>query len=250
MTDKQVALITGANRGLGFETAREIAEAGVSVVIGARKLSDAQTAAAGLTGKGLTADGIALDITSADQRQAAFDYFQSKYGRLDILVNNAGATLETNVSESGPHNTFLEVETDTIRKTFDIKFFGALDLTRLLLPLLRKSAAGRIVNVSSVLGSLQAHADPAQPLVRDYKSFAYGSSQTLVNAFTIYLAHALQNTSIKVNSAHPGWVKTELGGSAATLEVSEGGKTSAQLALLQQDGPNGGFYHMGDPVPW
>lgn len=250
MSEKKISLVTGANRGLGFETARELAEAGVLVVIGARKFTDAEQAAAKLKARGFDVEGVELDVTSDAQRRAVLDYLQTRHGRLDILVNNAGATLETNVSEAGPHNTVLEVETDTIRKTFEINFFGALDLTRQLLPLLQRSGAGRIVNVSSVLGSLQAHADPAQPFVREYKSSAYGSSKTLVNAFTIYLAHALRDTNIKVNSAHPGWVKTELGGSAATLDVSEGGKTSAQLALLDEEGPTGGFHHLGNPVPW
>jgi len=250
MSEDKIALVTGANRGLGFETAREIAEAGVRVVIAARELGAAERAVADLRGRNLKTDAIQLDVTSAADRQAAFEYFEQTYGHLDILVNNAGATLETNVSEAGPHNTVLDVEADTIRKTLEINFFGAFDLTRMLLPLLRKSSGGRIVNVSSVLGSLQAHADPAQPLVREYKSFAYGASKTLLNAFTIYLAHALRDTTIKVNSAHPGWVKTELGGAAATLEISEGGRTSAQLALLEESGPTGGFYHLGDPVPW
>jgi NAD(P)-dependent dehydrogenase (short-subunit alcohol dehydrogenase family) len=122
-------------------------------------------------------------------------------------------------------------------------------LTTTLLPLIRKSPAGRIVNLSSVLGSLALHADPKSPIY-DKKNFAYDASKTALNAYTVHLAQALRDTPIKVNSAHPGWVKTEMGGENAPMELSEGGKTSAQLATLGADGPSGGFFHMGQPLPW
>jgi NAD(P)-dependent dehydrogenase (short-subunit alcohol dehydrogenase family) len=246
----KVAFISGANRGLGFETARELGEAGVQVVIGARDQASGDKAAAELRSKGFQVDAFKIDVTSPADQRALYESLDRRFGRLDILVNNAGVILEDNVPNAGPHNTVLQVSTDTVRQTFETNFFGAFELTRTLLPLLEKSPAARIVNVSSILGSLTVHSDPGQLAVYDYKSFAYGTSKTLVNSFTVYLAHALKHTSIKVNSAHPGWVKTELGGSAAPLELSEGGKTSAQLSLLDESGPSGGFFHLGEKVPW
>jgi NAD(P)-dependent dehydrogenase (short-subunit alcohol dehydrogenase family) len=124
-----------------------------------------------------------------------------------------------------------------------------VELTQKLLPLLRKSPAGRIVNLSSILGSLPLHADPGSRIA-GVKNLAYDSSKTALNQFTVHLAAALRDTKIKVNSAHPGWVKTELGGENAPLEVAEGGRTSFQLATLGEDGPTGGFFHLGEPLPW
>jgi len=122
-------------------------------------------------------------------------------------------------------------------------------LTEALLPLIRKSPAGRIVNLSSILGSLALHADPKSPIY-NAKTFAYDASKTALNSFTIHLAWELRDTNIKVNSAHPGWVKTDMGGPQAPMELSDGGKTSAALATLPDGGPTGGFFHLGKPLPW
>ena len=132
---------------------------------------------------------------------------------------------------------------------FETNFFAPVALTKTLLPLLKKSTAGRIVNLSSILGSLTLHADPKSPIY-NAKSFAYDASKTALNAFTIHLAYELRNTKIKVNSAHPGWVKTEMGGDQAPMELSEGSKTSVALATLPDNGPTGGYFHLGKPVPW
>ncbi|MBV8324333.1 MAG: SDR family NAD(P)-dependent oxidoreductase, partial [Hyphomicrobiales bacterium] len=118
-----------------------------------------------------------------------------------------------------------------------------------LLPLIRRSQAGRIVNVTSIMGSLTLHSDPSSPIYHS-SVFAYNTSKAALNSFTVHLAYELRNTSIKVNSAHPGWVKTEMGGENADLEVSEGGRTSAWLATLPEDGPTGGYFHAGEPLPW
>jgi NAD(P)-dependent dehydrogenase (short-subunit alcohol dehydrogenase family) len=128
-------------------------------------------------------------------------------------------------------------------------FFAQVSLTNTLLPLIRKSEAGRIVNLSSILGSLALHADPNSPIYHA-KSFAYDASKTALNAYTVHLAYELRDTNIKVNSAHPGWVKTDMGGAQAPMELSEGGKTSAALATLPDDGPSGGYFHLGKPLPW
>ncbi len=247
---QKIAFISGANRGLGLETARELGLAGVKVVMGSRNPTAGDHAASELRNQGIDAEAIKFDLVNKGDHGLLYEYLKTRYGRLDILVNNAAFTLEGNASDLGPHNTVLTVGIEGLRETYDVNFFNVYDLTLTLLPLLRLSQAGRIVNVSSILGSLTLHADPQSPLVSEYKSFAYGSSKTALNAFTIYLAHALRDTPIKVNSAHPGWVKTDLGGSNATLELSEGGKTSAALALLDENGPTGKFMHFGETIPW
>ncbi len=169
-------------------------------------------------------------------------FIADKFGRLDILVNNAA------ISNDGAYNA-SNLPINLLRQTFDTNFFGLIESTQKLLPLISKSEAGRIVNLSSILGSLTIHSDPKGGF-DDFKPFGYDSSKTALNAFTVHLAHALRDTKIKVNSAHPGWVKTDMGGEAAPLEVEEGAKTSVQLATLPDDGPTGGHFHLGQPVPW
>jgi NAD(P)-dependent dehydrogenase (short-subunit alcohol dehydrogenase family) len=146
-------------------------------------------------------------------------------------------------------NTTLTVSEANIRKTFDTNFFAVVALTEKLLPLLRRSEAARVVNLSSVLGSLTLHATKGSPIY-DAKVFAYDTSKVALNSYTIHLAHALQDTQIKVNSAHPGWVKTDMGTDAAPMNVVDGAKTSVWLATLPEDGPTGGFFHMQDTLPW
>ncbi|HEY0795507.1 MAG TPA: SDR family oxidoreductase [Acidisarcina sp.] len=244
MTDKKVALITGANRGIGFETARQLGQKGVVVVLGARKQSDADAAAAKLSAEGIEASGVELDVTDAGDRKAAAEYLDKKFGKLDILINNAGRG-----SDEGIVNRTIETTNEELETVYNTNFFSVVYLTRELMPLLRKSDAGRIVNLSSILGSLTLHADPKSPIAST-KAFAYDSSKSALNAFTIHLADELKNTKIKVNSAHPGWVKTELGTSAAPMEIPDGAKTSVDLALLGPDGPSGRFIHMGKELPW
>jgi NAD(P)-dependent dehydrogenase (short-subunit alcohol dehydrogenase family) len=246
----KVAFITGANRGLGLETARELGKRGIIVVIGSRDAKKGEAAAAKLRNQGIKAESVAFDVTNSRDHQKAHDYFAEKYRRLDILVNNAGVWKESDTSSpTSVPKPASAVSPEILRETFETNFFATVDLTQKLLPLLRKAPAGRIVNVSSILGSLTLHADPASPIYA-FKVFAYDASKTALNAFTVHLAHELRDTKIKVNSAHPGWVKTDMGGPNATMEVSEGGKTSAQLATLPDDGPNGGFFHLGHQVPW
>ena len=241
---KKIALITGANKGLGFEMARQLGKAGVTVVLAAREAAKGEAAAAKLRGEGLDVQSLKLDVTNKEDRAAAAKYLESKFGRLDILINNAG------VSQEGLGAGKVSTTTDeVIHSTFETNFFAPVALTQALLPLIRKSKAGRIVNMSSILGSQTLHADPKSPIY-DFKSLAYDSSKAALNSFTIHLAHELKDTGIKVNSAHPGWVKTDMGTDAAPMEIPEGGKTSAELALLGEDGPTGGYFHLGQPLPW
>jgi NAD(P)-dependent dehydrogenase (short-subunit alcohol dehydrogenase family) len=241
---KRIALITGANKGLGFEMARQLGQAGVRVLLAARDPRKGETAAANLRGEGLDAQFLKLDVTDNADRAAAFAFLEEKFGRLDILINNAGIAAEA--LGSGKVSTTTE---DAIRRTFDTNFFAPVALTHGLLPLLKKSDAGRIVNMSSILGSQTLHADAKSPIY-DFKSLSYDASKAALNSFTIHLAYELKDTRIKVNSAHPGWVKTDMGTDAAPMEIPEGAKTGVELALLGDDGPTGGFFHLGKTVPW
>jgi NAD(P)-dependent dehydrogenase (short-subunit alcohol dehydrogenase family) len=242
--NKKIALITGANKGIGFETARQLGALGVVVLLGARDLKKGEAAAAELVAEGIDAHAIKLDVANEADRAAIAEYIGKKYGRLDILINNAGINLEP----LGGNST-LAISDEELHQTFETNFFSVVALTRTLLPLLKKSAAARIVNLSSILGSLTLHATPGSPIY-DAKVFAYDTSKSALNAFTIHLAHALKDTAIKVNSAHPGWVKTDMGGDSAPMELVDGAKTSVELATLGEDGPTGGYFHMGKPLPW
>jgi NAD(P)-dependent dehydrogenase (short-subunit alcohol dehydrogenase family) len=148
-----------------------------------------------------------------------------------------------------PGNSTETVSMSVLRETFETNFFAPIALTQKLLPLLKKSDAGRIVNVSSIMGSLALHSDSNSPIY-GIKLLAYNSSKTALNQFTVHLAEALKDTRIKVNSAHPGWVKTDLGGAYAPMTIEEGVKTIVDLSTLDKDGPNGAFIHMGEVVPW
>lgn len=245
---QKIAFITGGNRGLGFQTALDLKSKDTKVVIGSRDLKQGGQAVEKLRSAGVDADVLKFDITNSADHKAAYDYFNSKYGRLDILVNNAGIA-GGSFPGTGPEHSAKDVPLDLLEKVFKTNFFSQVALTKTLLPLIKKSPAGRIVNLSSILGSLALHADPKSPIYAA-KSFAYDASKTALNAFTVHLAYDLRDTKIKVNSAHPGWVKTDMGGDQAPMELSEGGKTSAALATLPADGPTGGYFHLGKPLPW
>jgi NAD(P)-dependent dehydrogenase (short-subunit alcohol dehydrogenase family) len=241
---KKVAFVTGGNRGIGLETAKQLAAQGVHVVIGARDLKKGLEIA-----KSFGGDAIAFEVNNLEHHKDAARYFETKHGRLDILVNNAGIMIEAEDASAERVNRTSTLPTDILKKTFDTNFFAPVALTQTLLPLIKKSDAGRIVNLSSILGSLTLHATPDSPIY-DSKIFAYDTTKAALNSFTIHLAQELKDTKIKVNSAHPGWVKTEMGGENGMLEVPDGAKTSVQLALLGEDGPTGGFFHLGDSLPW
>lgn len=224
--------------------ARQLGKAGITVLLGARDPEKGEAAAAKLRGEGLDAHFLRLDVTNKRDHSAASAFLEKNYGRLDILINNAGISAEA--LGSGRVSTTTE---DAIHRTFDTNFFAPVALTQALLPLLKKSDAGRIVNMSSILGSQTLQADPKSPIY-DFKSLSYDASKAALNSFTIHLAHELKDTKIKVNSAHPGWVKTDMGTDAAPMEIPEGAKTGVELALLGDDGPTGGFFHLGKPLPW
>jgi NAD(P)-dependent dehydrogenase (short-subunit alcohol dehydrogenase family) len=240
---KRIILITGANKGIGLETARQLAREGHHVILAARDADKAAAATWLLAGEGFTVEPLALDVTDAASIARAAAQVEQRHGKLDTLVNNAGVALE-------PWGTAAsQTSLDQWRRTYEANLFGVAAVTQAFLPLVRKSAAGRIVNLSSILGSLTLHADPKSPIY-DMKSVAYDSSKSALNQYTVHLAHELRDTPIKVNSAHPGWVKTDLGGEQAPMELPEGAKTSVWLATLPDDGPTGGYFHMQDRLPW
>jgi NAD(P)-dependent dehydrogenase (short-subunit alcohol dehydrogenase family) len=241
----KIALVTGANKGLGLEMSRQLSQQGLTVILAARKLQAAEEAGTKLREEGLKAKAIALDINDSVQIKAAVQTIGEQFGKLDVLINNAGVMLDGEWSTSNASSVSIEI----IRKTFDTNFFALVEVTQALLPLILKSSSGRIVNMASIEGSLSLHADPTS-FIYDSKPFAYDASKAAVNSFTVHLAHELRNTPVKVNSAHPGWVKTELGGDGAMMDISEGAKTGVQLATLPDDGPSAGFFHLGQPVPW
>lgn len=241
----KVAFITGANRGIGYETAKELGKLGITVIIGARDLAKGQVAARQLQTLGIKAEAITYDASQPASVNAAYDYLDKHFGKLDILVNNAGMLNEQIVGA----NNSSSVDDDVLQQTFQTNLFAVVALTQKLLPLIKKAPAGRIVNLSSILASLTLHSMPNSP-IDPAKAFAYNSSKTALNAYTVHLAHELRDTNVKVNSAHPGWVKTELGGPHAPMEVADSGKTSVYLATLDDSGPSGGFFHEKETLPW
>jgi NAD(P)-dependent dehydrogenase (short-subunit alcohol dehydrogenase family) len=243
MNNKRIALITGANKGLGLETARQLGRQGITVLLGARDESKGKAAAEALRKEGIDAHHVVLDVDNGESVRKAATRIEREHGRLDILVNNAGVMLH------GEDKSISEQPLDVWRKTFETNFFGLIETTRAFLPLLRKSDAGRIVNLSSILGSIAHHATPGSPIY-GFHVPAYNVSKAAVNAFTVQLAYELGDTKIKVNAAHPGWVKTDLGGEGAPMEIEDGAKTSVALATIDENGPNGAYLHRGEPLPW
>ncbi len=217
----KVALITGGNRGIGFETAKALGAQGINLILGCRVLAKGQSAVLELQGMGFNAEAIFYDANDENSASNVYNYIDQKYGDLDILINNAGMIAEDLVG----HNSSISVSQSVLKETFNTNLFAVVALTQKLLPLLMKSVAGRVVNLSSIVGSLTIQRMENSP-IDAAKAFAYNASKTALNAYTIHLAHELKDTKIKVNSAHPGWVKTELGGPYAPMEVADSYKTS------------------------
>ncbi len=241
---KKVALITGANKGLGFETARQLGAQGITILVGARDEARGTEAVAKLQAEGVDAHFIQLNVTDAATHANAAKFIEEKFGKLDILINNAGVLMDYGVPISA-------APVANWRTTFETNVFSLIELTQTLLPLIKKSEAGRIVNLSSILGSLTLNRDPNSWIAASATmNTSYDASKAALNMFTIHLANELKDTNIKVNSAHPGWVKTDMGGEAAPMEIVDGAKTSVALATLPDDGPTGAYIHLGETLPW
>ena len=232
----KVALITGANKGIGLEIARQLGHQGITVVLGSRDPQKGQTAADTLKAEGIDAHTVKLEVTDEADRAATLTFLQDTFGRLDILINNAGIMLE---SEG--------ITPSMLARTYDANAIAPYFLTETLLPLLKAAPAGRVVHQSSILGSLATNASGEIPL--EYLLPAYNSSKAALNMLGVIQAENLKNTAIKVNIAHPGSVKTDMNpGGDLTLE--EGAKTAVTLATLPDDGPTGGYFHLGETLPW
>ena len=241
----KVALVTGANKGIGFQTAKQLAQQHIKVLLGARNEAEGKKAEAVLREESLDVIFIKLDISNPTDIENTKNYIEQEFGKLDILINNAAVFLDG----EWYGNNLETVSSQTLRDTFNINYFGTVELTQAVLPLIRKSEAGRIVNISSISGSFGVHLDESHWLY-PLKPYAYSASKTALNQFTVFLAHALRDTNIKVNAANPGWVKTDIGSDQAPLTPDEGAKTGVALALLDENGPSGTFSQSGEQLPW
>lgn len=228
-----IALITGANKGIGLATARLLGEAGMTVLIGARNAERGEAAAKVLAQDGLDASFVPLDVTSEESAQAAADSVASAHGRLDVLINNAGIAIGDG-TRAAPSQTALA----TLRATFETNAFGVVAVTNAFLPLLRESAAGRIVNVSSEVGSIGMMMDPASPLW-PMASVPYPASKAALNMITAMYAKELADTPVKVNAANPGYCATDLNGNTGFRSAQQGAEVCVHLATLPADGPTG-----------
>jgi NAD(P)-dependent dehydrogenase (short-subunit alcohol dehydrogenase family) len=239
MTETRVALVTGANKGIGFEITRQLAQAGVRVILGARHAQRAKIAASTLKSQGLNVSTLALDITSQASISSAAAAINSEHARLDILVNNAGVF----ESVDGPPST---ASLGAVRRVMETNFIGTLAVTQAMLPLLRAAPAARIVNVSSSLGSLTLNGDPTSTYY-SAQFIGYNASKAALNMLTVQLHEELKGTGIVVNSVSPGFVKTDLTG-YGTMTPEEGAKLPVQFAL---DGDESGlFVEPGSKTPW
>ncbi|CAM4506080.1 SDR family oxidoreductase [Paenibacillus typhae] len=234
--NKTIALITGASKGIGYEVARQLGQQGITVLLSARTSAAAEEAAAQLREQGIDAVGVELEVTDSAHIAALAKQIGEQYGKLDVLVNNAGIWAET----AGAENAF--------ETTFTVNTFAPYHITEALLPLLLKSEAGRIVNQSSALGSIQFQL--SNELAQRIATPAYAASKAALNMLTVYWANKYKDTPLKINTVHPGLVKTRMGGDKAELTPEEGAKTAVRYATLPADGPTGGFFYMEDRLPW
>lgn len=246
MSQQRIALVTGANRGLGFEICRQLGQQGITVVLGARDSGKGNEAAAKLQGEGIEAHAVMLDVSKSSSIAQARQAIEKQFGRLDILVNNAGIILDWGTDPSA-------LEPAVLRDTFETNVYAVYEVTRAFLPLIRKSNAGRIVNITSDMASLSSLSDPQMPAAAGAVAPAYQMSKAAVNALTLVFAKELRDTNIKVNAAAPGWCRTEMGTDAAPLSVAEGADTPVWCATLPEDGPTGRFFsstHARGQFPW
>jgi NAD(P)-dependent dehydrogenase (short-subunit alcohol dehydrogenase family) len=248
MTNRQdtqrIALVTGANKGIGHETARRLAAAGMTVLVGARDRARGEAAVSRLRAATARQDVhlVLLDVADDESVSDAARRIESDFGRLDVLVNNAAIA-----AGSGPPSAQTPAG---MRAIYATNVLGAVAMTQAVLPLLRRAPGARIVNVSSSLGSLALASDRTTPVSQQGAVFAYSSSKTALNAFTVRLANELSDSPIKVNSACPGYVATDLNQHRGVRTVEQGAEIIVRLATLPDDGPTGGFFDDAGPVAW
>ncbi len=250
MVEPKIAMVTGANRGLGFEISRQLGKKGITVLMGARNSEKGEQAAKTLRGEGLETHAIALEVTDSASIASAVERIRSDFGKVDVLVNNAAVLLDIGIQPS-------DVKEEMLRSTFEVNFFGPYRLTQQLVPLLKKSRRGRIVNLGTQVASLNQLADPNSPLREDICP-AYQTSKTALNAMTLVFAKELKEFGIKINSVCPGWVMTDMrhddlpdyGDAVRPMSPQEAVEKLIWLTELPDDGPTGGFFSEGRSVPW
>jgi len=238
----RIALVTGANKGIGLEIARQLAQAGVFVIIGARDPARAKAAVEDLLSQGLMAQSVSIDLNDHASIAAAAETIRAKHGKLDVLVNNAGIV----DAEDGPPTASSP---DAARRIMDTNFVGTLAVTQAMLPLLRQSPMARIVNLSSSLGSLTVNGDPTSPYY-SARLIGYNASKAALNMLTVQLAEELRDTPIVVNSVSPGYVKTDLTGHTGFMTPEEGAKLPVEYALLGENAVSGRFTEPSGETPW
>ena len=231
---KRVAVVTGANRGIGFETCRQLAKKGIHVILTSRDEAKGKAAAEKLQAEELDVSYYPLDVTNSESVQRLAQFIKSEKGQLDILVNNAGVLIDSS-------DSLLNTKIDTLHETMDTNLFGPLLLSQALIPLMQQRNYGRVVNVSSGAGQLS-------DMTSGYPS--YRISKTALNALTRIIANELKGTNILVNALCPGWVKTDMGGANASKTPEQGADTVVWLATLPDNGPTSGFFRDRQPIPW
>lgn len=243
-SEQKVALITGANKGIGYEIARQLGKTGITVLLGTRDAKRGEEAATQLKAEGIDAKVIAVDVTQNDTVVAAAKQIETDYGKLDILVNNAGIAVEDR------SNLMPSAQTvEQLKQTFDTNFFGPFFITKTFIPLLKLSKAGRIVNISSTLGSLAQQRDYEWQFAQ-FKLPGYCASKAALNMLTIQFGYELKDSAIKINSADPGFTATDFNGHTGIKTAEEGARVAVHLATLPEDGPTGLFFDDQGQVAW
>ncbi|CAG7644995.1 SDR family oxidoreductase [Paenibacillus allorhizosphaerae] len=240
MNQQRIALVTGGNRGIGKEIARQLSQKGLHVLIGCRDEEKGRDAVNQLRKEGGSVELAVVEVNRPGSIAQMMDRVAQRFGRFDVLVNNAGIILDRGTS-------VLQVEQAVMQETFETNYFGALHLMQAVVPLMKQQQYGRIVNVSSALGSFQVHQGM---LGLKGSSAAYRISKTMLNALTCLVAQEVEGSGIKVNAACPGRVQTDMGGADAPQTVAEGADTAVWLATLDEDGPNGGFFRNRTKAEW
>jgi NAD(P)-dependent dehydrogenase (short-subunit alcohol dehydrogenase family) len=248
MQDKPTALVTGANKGIGLQIAKDLAKHGLTVLVGSRDLKNGETAAKSI---GADAHAIQLDVTNQASIATAAERIRNEFGRLDVLVNNAGISRKpgTPPEELTKLNIPSVSSLDNVRAVFETNVFGVMAVTQAMLPLLREAPAGRIVNLGSSSGSLTLNSDPSYEH-RHVFGAAYSPSKTALHAISLAFAIELEQTNIKVNIACPGFTATDLNNFRGTRTVEQGAREAVRLALIGADGPTGTFSDEDGPVAW
>ncbi|MEU8804745.1 SDR family NAD(P)-dependent oxidoreductase [Spirillospora sp. NPDC048819] len=248
---QKIALVTGANKGIGRAAAGQLAARGMTVLVGARDPRRGEEAAAALRAAGGDAHALTLDVTDHTTARAAAQRIRERFGRLDVLVNNAGVTGSGQVSPQDAHDQVpSSVDLNMVREVFETNVFGVIAVTNAVLPLLRRSPAPRIVNVSSHAASLALTGDPDGPFAALLPSAAYTPSKAALSALTVQYANELRKDGVLVNAAAPGFVATDSNDHTGHLTPAQGAAVVVRLATLDAGGPTGGFFGEEGPVPW